>query len=744
MKKFFAVCRNALFLYLVDPLFYLCTAAVVLFCSFRFFFIGGFFLSGQGSTDLRPLYSSIPALSILIIPLLVLRLRTLLGDKSIPVTPLIKHAALSLSTAAAFFVSVALLFIVPVSVSHFGVVSSGQLCTSFLGILMYSAAASSFAVFIFSCFSSSSVPFFLTAVLLALFNTVHMLPLTVPVGANASSFIHALSFAYHFDAAEKGIFDTRDFMFYVITIIVSSAASAFVSNKQTGKKNNILTVFLSLCLFVLLGSVSSRIYVRKDFTESKQFSVSELSRTVCSQIPDVLKITYFQSQELKSMYPQTNDISEFLYEYGKLSKKIAVSIKKADAQQLSSLGIQGQQIRTASDTKTELTTVYSCILIEYLGKQEQIPFILSTQTLEYDLTHRIQQLVFGIVRPVVLMTGNGLSAEQDYQYVQPWLESRGFSVSVQTPDSFFSSVSNVTVSQTELVLLGSSELTKSQSSSLDSLYKSGMNMFIASSPYKTTITGDWTVTASPHDTLLPVLNAWGVSFNKSLAADISCFPMTLESGEGSTAEQTTVNYPLWVSILPQTHAPQGITLFWASPLVLYGKSYPLLVTTKAAWNIPETDTGAEPFMTNPFLIAKTASAAQAAPSIQILAARIPPQTLSESNKTGSVSVVSDQYFVSSLMSAFTAGSTQGDFRNYDFLASQLLSLRGEDSLCALMNKSLPNTQLTKITDESAFAAARKKTIIVVFYLLPLFIVFCFFFVILMRHVNNRNCKERAA
>lgn len=738
MKKFFAVCRNALFLYLIDPLFYLCTAAVVLFCSFRFFFIGGFFLSGQGSSDLRPLYSSIPALSILIIPLLVLRLRTLLGDKSIPVTPLVKHAALSLSAAAAFIVPVVLLFLVPVSVSYFGVISSGQLCTSFFGIVMYSFAASSFAVFIFSCFSSSSVSFFITAVLLALFNTVHMLPLTVAVGTKASAVIHALSFAYHFDAAGKGIFDTRDFMFYVIIIFVSGAAAIFANNKQTGKKINNLTLFLSLCMFILLGTVSSRIYVRKDFTESKQFSVSELSRTVCSQIPDVLKITYFQSQELKSLYPQTNDISEFLYEYARLNKKIAVIIKKADAQQLSALGIQGQQIRTASDTKTELTTVYSSILIEYLGKQEQIPFILSTQTLEYDLTRRIQQLVFGIVRPVILVTGNGLSAESDYQYVQPWLESRGFSVSVQSPDSFFSSSANVNVSQTELVLLGSSELTKSQSSYLDSLYKSGMNMFIASSPYKTAITGDWTVASSPNDTLIPILTSWGVSFNKSLAADISCFPMTLESGEGSAAEQTTVNYPLWISLLPQTNAPQGITLFWSSPLVLYGKSYPLLVTTKAAWNIPESAAGAEPFMTNPFLIAKTASAAQAVPAEQILAARIPSQSLSESNKTGAVSVVSDQYFVSSLMSAFTAGSSAGDFRNYDFLASQLLSLRGEESLSSLMNKSLPNTQLTKITDETAFAAARKKTIIAIFYVLPIFILLCFFFVIIIRHLKNKE------
>ncbi|MDY2842411.1 MAG: hypothetical protein SOT81_00265, partial [Treponema sp.] len=62
--------------FFIDPLFYVSSVLTILFCAFRFFFVSKFFVSGIGSTDLRPFFSSIPYISIITVPLLALRLRT--------------------------------------------------------------------------------------------------------------------------------------------------------------------------------------------------------------------------------------------------------------------------------------------------------------------------------------------------------------------------------------------------------------------------------------------------------------------------------------------------------------------------------------------------------------------------------------------------------------------------------------------------------------------------------------------
>ena len=104
-------------------------------------------------------------------------------------------------------------------------------------------------------------------------------------------------------------------------------------------------------------------------------------------------------------------------------------------------------------------------------------------------------------------------------------------------------------------------------------------------------------------------------------------------------------------------------------------------------------------------------------------------------KKGNISLVSDQFFVSSLMTGFISGESTGDFRNYDYLTKELLNLRGEEELSALMQKSAPITALYKITDASLFNSARKVTIALNFGILPL-LIFLPFFVVIARRKRN--------
>ena len=63
-------------------------------------------------------------------------------------------------------------------------------------------------------------------------------------------------------------------------------------------------------------------------------------------------------------------------------------------QRLKDYGIYGKQFQTVGKNKTEYATVYSTIVIEYNENWDIIPFILSANSLEYDLDVRFLNLIY--------------------------------------------------------------------------------------------------------------------------------------------------------------------------------------------------------------------------------------------------------------------------------------------------------------------------------------------------------------
>ena len=725
MKKSFALYKSAIFSYLIDPLFYASSLLTVLFCAFKFFFGSKFFVAGIGSTDLRPFFNSVPLISILTVPLLTLRLRPLILDDSIPSRPFARFLALVASNFTAFSVPVILLVAIPLSVLRFGSVESGQFFAGFSGIFLYGFSASALSAFFFAFFySSQALPLIFSAVVLAAVNFLHLLPLYVKTGSILAFFCKAFSFAWHFDSFSKGIIDSRNFFYYAAFSFVLLLLSTHFEYKRLGKKSSRLTQLLFTLILILLSASSQKLYFRLDFTQNKQFSLSKTSKNLLSNLENPLRITYFRSKELKNLYPQTSDVAEFLSDYCAESKNISLSLEKAEPEKLKALGIQGQQIRNDNGTKTEFVTVYSAILIQYLEKSELIPFALSTSTLEYDLTQRVQKLITSKERKIYLLCGNGRSLEESYLYAAPWLSSRGFEVESLNDFNATEVLKNLT-SEDEIAVFGTKDLSAEQNFYLQNALEKGTKAFIATSPFHTTIEDEWKISKPQADGMISYLNGKGFAFDMSLAEDISCYPLTMESGEGSNAEYATVNYPLWIVLQNQKEAVQGATVFWASPIVPYGELEPLLFTTGLAWTQkPASSDDGNLFLTNPFLIPKSASASDAKNEQLIVAAR-----------SKNISLVADQFFVSSLMTGFISGESSGDFRNYDYLTKELLVLRGEAELASLMQKSAPVTALYKITDESSFNSARIKTLALNFCILPLFIFALFVFA----QIKRRKC-----
>ena len=728
MKRFFSFYRFLIFSCLIDPLFYICALATAFFCTLRFFFAGHFFLAGAGSSDMRPFFEAVPYVSFLLIPLLLLRLRHFLSDDSLPLSPFVRFSALTLAASSAFFFPFILLILLPLCVNLFGSIDAGQVFAGYLGIIFYGSAASALTVFLSAHFTEKPVlSFFLSVLILAGLHVMQFLPFYVETGSLLTFLCRHLSFSWHFDAAKKGILDSRDFVFYLTAGLIFILLSVASEHKRIGRRENSFTKFL--LVFILGCTMISfhRIYVRIDLTQSRLFTISATSRELVRQLENPLRITYYRSSELKKFYPQTNDVAEYLADYCAQSSRLSLQFEKPDGDKLNALGIQGRQIRTENSTKTEFVTIYSAVLMQYQDKQTLIPFVLSTDTLEYDLSRRLQDLISGKEKKVLITAGNGRSIESEYNYVSPWLNAMGFMTEIIQPSQIAEKTAEAGQG-TELLVFGSSALTREEAAAIEHAVFSGMPALIATSPYSVAIEDDWNV-MKKKDNLLPVLNSWGFTFGKALVNDISSLPLMLQSADAD-ALQYTVNYSLWLSLLPQESTHRGLSLFWTSPMVLYENIKPLLVTTGSAWIqqeiTPAPAGGQSLFQTNAFTLPKTAKEAHAE-NAQFIVAAYNEGSMPGYYETGrtetKVCVIADQFVAHSAMTAFTANESGQDFRNYDFIALMLLRLRGDYALSNLLEKTAYNNTLYKITDMDAFKSARNQTYLLLFGLLPALIAF---------------------
>lgn len=748
-----SVLRRELFRQLMRPLTYISAGVMILAVNLLFFITPGFFIEGIGTTEIRTLFSLIPYLSIIVIPALTMDFSKSSEDAGnmLPVSNL-KLSVAKWAAAFIIYICIITLTIPAICIVHaFGDINAPQIVSCYIGIILYAAAAISLSVFLAELFSSRISAFFVSAGVLFLCTVSDLLPLAIKLPGIITDFLNVISFSWHFDSASKGILNTSDIFFYlvltVLFIILSSEHAHFQKKKQKP------FIMLLWCLAAIILLVNTSLYEKRfDITEDRQFSVSEASITTLDELVAPLEITYYLSDELERMYPQIKDVKAFLFSYARENKRVVLTISdpadESTESRLASLGIQSQQLQTSEANKTSYVTVYSAILIEYEGNAAVIPFILSTATLEFDLTSRVKTLLSGAQDTVFVITGNGYSLESEYMYVAPWLESAGYCVREISAEQL-SELENAG-KRNVLLVLGSSNLTGSDVSEIEHWIMNGNPAFIATAPYTADIVSTWRVTPTQNDKLVQLIDFWGIGLNQALVLDLSNYRLRMLSST-DTNQSLYLNYPFWLVCLPQYVNPShavterftAFETYWASPLTLYTDTglenleiTPLILSSPSAW-LQKPDTQKElPYVTDPF-ISENLTPDEATKGQFILMAALEGQVplLYSTGKSEPVRIIvsGDQYFPSTVI------ENTNSPENLDLLVDSLLWLSGKDNLLSLKNKGTMNATLWKITDSDAFAQAARISKFILFGAEPLLIAVCalMFFIIRKKFSQKR-------
>lgn len=741
--SFFKLLKINTFNNLISPSFYVSGIIFILFSVFQFFILQNFF--GSNSTDLHYFFTAIPYINSLIIPVLTLGIK---DNEFVPLSDLKYLLCNWLTVLIEYSIFLITLTAIPMCVSFFGKVEVSCCISGFFMLFLYGSASAALCIFFKILFSNSLISIIISCVCLITACAAHIVSLYIN-NSLVTFFVKAVSFSWHFDAAGKGIIDSRDLIYFILVTTGFILLSNFVvlRRKEIHFSRKQKVQIASLILIFVFGLLdSSRLYFRKDISSFGKYSISKTSKKLIQNLENHLSIVYYRSESLKNLYPQVRDVSDYLREFA-FSKNISFSIqepeKNGNAQLLENYGISGRQIQTYGQNQTGYLTVYSAVILEYGGKWEAIPFVLGTESLEYDLYGRILHLLNEKDRIVDIIIANGKNLNQDYSYLVPWLNNQGF---ICNEIDIFSPLKDQFTSESHLLLVaGSSELTEDQCAQLENEILNGKNALFFVNPYDSDIENTWHITQIPDQPLINMLENYGFGFSTNLACDISCGRIIMQSEktvDGQALDSTftqNINYPLWINLMPQTKARKGVTEFWpVSMESLCDNISPVLISSSAAWEIkPDLYSSENLFITDPF---KTDQLMKAKETNAVLTLGLElngklkglyQNTIREDTK---ILVIPDQYFVNSLMLGYIGGS-YGDYRNLDFVVNQLLLLNNEPELAKLQEKSTYTTQNTmyKTPDLQSFKKAQSRTLFICIFVLPLLYIFAFIVMIRIRH-----------
>ncbi|MGN0740132.1 MAG: Gldg family protein [Treponema sp.] len=757
--------KKDIFSYLISPYFYICSLVLLFACCIQFFIFQRFFVSGYGTSDLSVFFSTIPYTFSLIIPVLILQISNPECENNFP----FKSITIILSKLVSALIIIAIMIVplavIPVCVNFFGNVDANQVICSFAGIILYSILAISICLLCNEIINSKAAYVVITVVIMLLINSLHQVPVFIKCSQFFTALFNELSFIWHFDSFSKGIIDTRDVFFYLITsslIIVLTFFYAelkkgrkFFSGNSVSKTNKAISVFTVL-IFAFLYADNARIYKRFDFTKDRQFSVSAHTKKILESASEPVRITYYRSKDLVPRYPEVKDVYDYLKICASENKNIFLTLadadKKANQDILTNLNVAPQQIQSVNNNKAEYIKVYSAIVIEYLGRKEVLPFVLSTASLEFELALRFESLIKNKNHSVYVLCGNEYNSN-DYSYMQLLFNSSNIQCYPIEKKSLVYIQDQLEL-EIPLVLFGTSSLSFEQSAVIEKFILKGGKVLLATSQYSVNINGDWSITKNESDTFIPVLAKWGIKFEDKIVNDLSNVRLSFYSTDNNShlndsTQYEYVNYPQWVSVLPQKNVPNGITLFWPSPVAQSESAIPVCRSSLMSWTVSEFSKTVQEqtgllYVTNPFEVEKAPISDPLFKKEQsVLAAKLQGKITGlynfETNENPNVIILSDQYFAFNLLLELSGGQIS-DFRNIDFILSMILDLNKEDELLKIQYGGIKNKSLYKITDAAEFDRAKTNVFITVFAVIPGLIIVSGIAIFIIRRRKNEKYK----
>ncbi|MDR2073138.1 MAG: ABC transporter permease subunit [Spirochaetaceae bacterium] len=225
LPKPWILAKKELFTLVNSPLFYGICLFFTLFCSIWLYYLQRYFTMNMAS--LRPYFAAFPVAFILVIPMITMKSwaeERKLGSIELLLTMPFSEWDLVLGKFTAALTVVLLLLgltlPVPLSILPLGRFDLGVLAGEYAGVLLLGSAASALGLLLSSLSKNQAGAFLGSTAVLLISMLINQLALTVSLPPFLAAGVNFLSLSFHFDSFSKGIIDTRDLAFFVITTVM--------------------------------------------------------------------------------------------------------------------------------------------------------------------------------------------------------------------------------------------------------------------------------------------------------------------------------------------------------------------------------------------------------------------------------------------------------------------------------------------------------------------------------------------
>jgi ABC-2 type transport system permease protein len=221
MHRVAAVARRELRAYFTTPVAYIVVIFFLVVTAAWFFYVQQFF--ARDTATFRGYFTTWPIVMIVLLPAITMRSwaeERRQGTAEILLTLPFREGELVLGKFAASLallgIVVALSLPVPLSVAPLGFFEPGAIATEYLGVLLLGCAGLAAGQFI-SALSANQISAFLFGVVFMLFITmIGQVPAMVALPGWLAGVLSWLSLDFHFDSFSKGVFDTRDALYFAV------------------------------------------------------------------------------------------------------------------------------------------------------------------------------------------------------------------------------------------------------------------------------------------------------------------------------------------------------------------------------------------------------------------------------------------------------------------------------------------------------------------------------------------------
>jgi len=224
-KRAAALARKELFTYLNAPAFYGVAVFFLLFCSIMLFNVQQYFI--MNTATLRSYFSVFPLVFIIVIPVLTMKSwaeERKTGSIELLLTMPFSEWDLVLGKFFAIFglfgMMLALTIPLPLSLLPLGDFDIGMIVCEYIGALLLGASAIALGLLLSALSKNQAGSFLGCAVILLVVMLISQLTSSLNLPAWLNGIIGSISLAFHYESFSKGVLDTRDLIYFILSTVL--------------------------------------------------------------------------------------------------------------------------------------------------------------------------------------------------------------------------------------------------------------------------------------------------------------------------------------------------------------------------------------------------------------------------------------------------------------------------------------------------------------------------------------------